>query len=185
MGHCSSGRASVSCPIRIPNSGPGPDSSPLTTTRSASLLSNILGSIFLIFGVFALGAYLATSRAGGMGLVGYNLTVLGSTPVPATAGGSQPSRGQKRGRRASRGLRSSRHCPHSRQYCAGANRLAGSSCSGRGHTIGAQGLALRDTTEVESDRAGARRCYRLESHLRADDQPLPHPVYAAVGGLWW
>jgi hypothetical protein len=42
------------------------------------LFLSILGVIFAIFGVFALGAYLATSRAGGMGLVAMVITVLGS-----------------------------------------------------------------------------------------------------------
>ncbi len=42
------------------------------------LFGSILGQIFAIFGVFALGAYLATSRAGRLGLVAMVLTVLGS-----------------------------------------------------------------------------------------------------------
>jgi len=42
------------------------------------LFLSILGQILAIFGVFALGAYLATSRAGGMGLVAMVITVLGS-----------------------------------------------------------------------------------------------------------
>ena len=42
------------------------------------LFASIFGIIFAIFGVFALGAYLATSRAGRMGLVAMVLTVLGS-----------------------------------------------------------------------------------------------------------
>jgi hypothetical protein len=61
------------------------------------LLSNILGSIFLIFGVFALGAYLATSRAGSMGLVAMFLTVLGSTlflPMQGVATFAVPKEGQ-------------------------------------------------------------------------------------------
>jgi hypothetical protein len=61
------------------------------------LLSNILGSIFLIFGVFALGAYLATSRAGSMGLVAMFLTVLGSTlylPLQGVATFAWPKEGQ-------------------------------------------------------------------------------------------
>jgi hypothetical protein len=61
------------------------------------LLSNILGSIFQIFGVFALGAYLATSRAGGMGLVAMFLTVLGITlylPLQGVATFAWPKEGQ-------------------------------------------------------------------------------------------
>lgn len=62
------------------------------------LLSNILGSIFLIFGVFALGAYFATSRrAGGMGLVAMFLTVSGSTlylPLQGVATFAWPKEGQ-------------------------------------------------------------------------------------------
>jgi hypothetical protein len=42
------------------------------------LFLSILGQILAIFGVFALGAYLATSRAGRMGLVAMVITVLGS-----------------------------------------------------------------------------------------------------------
>ena len=42
------------------------------------LFLSILGQILAIFGVFALGAYLATSRSGGMGLVAMVITVLGS-----------------------------------------------------------------------------------------------------------
>ena len=42
------------------------------------LFLSILGQILAIFGVFGLGAYLATSRAGGMGLVAMVITVLGS-----------------------------------------------------------------------------------------------------------
>ena len=42
------------------------------------LFLSILGQIFAIFGVFALGVYLATSRAGGMGLAAMVITVLGS-----------------------------------------------------------------------------------------------------------
>ncbi len=42
------------------------------------LLGSILGLIFAIFGIFALGAYLARSRAGRLGLVAMVITVLGS-----------------------------------------------------------------------------------------------------------
>ena len=42
------------------------------------LFLSIFGVIFAIFGVFALGAYLTASRAGGMGLVAMVITVLGS-----------------------------------------------------------------------------------------------------------
>jgi hypothetical protein len=42
------------------------------------LFLSIFGIIFAIFGVFALGAYLATSRAGRMGLVAMVITVVGS-----------------------------------------------------------------------------------------------------------
>jgi len=42
------------------------------------VLGSILGLIFAIFGTFALGAYLATSRAGRLGLVAMDITVLGS-----------------------------------------------------------------------------------------------------------
>ena len=61
------------------------------------LLSNILGSIFLIFAVFALGAYLPASRAGSMGLVAMFLTVLGSAlylPLQRIATFAVPKEGQ-------------------------------------------------------------------------------------------
>src|SRR5918995_1563125 len=43
------------------------------------LFLSIFGVIFAIFGTFALGAYLANSRAGRLGLVAMVITVLGST----------------------------------------------------------------------------------------------------------
>jgi hypothetical protein len=43
------------------------------------LFLSVLGQIFAIFGVFALGVYLATSRAGRLGLVAMVITVVGST----------------------------------------------------------------------------------------------------------
>lgn len=61
------------------------------------LLGSILGLIFAIFGTFALGAYLATSRAGRMGLVAMVITVLGSAlflPVMGTSTFSAPKEGQ-------------------------------------------------------------------------------------------
>jgi hypothetical protein len=61
------------------------------------LLGSILGLICLIFGVFALGAYLATSRAGRMGLVAMFLTVLGSAlflPLQGVTTFSAPEEGQ-------------------------------------------------------------------------------------------
>jgi hypothetical protein len=53
--------------------------------------------IFLIFGVFALGAYLATSRAGRMGLCAMVLTVLGSAlflPLQGVVTFAAPEEGQ-------------------------------------------------------------------------------------------
>src|SRR5919199_6436568 len=41
------------------------------------VLGSIFGLIFAIFGIFALGVYLATSRAGHLGLVAMVMTVLG------------------------------------------------------------------------------------------------------------
>ncbi len=61
------------------------------------LLGSILGLIFAIFGVFALGAYLATSRAGRLGLAAMVITVLGSAlflPVMGTSTFSAPKEGQ-------------------------------------------------------------------------------------------
>ncbi len=61
------------------------------------LFSSILGIIFAIFGVFALGTYLATSRAGRMGLIAMVITVLGSALLLVVLGVStfaSPEQGQ-------------------------------------------------------------------------------------------
>jgi hypothetical protein len=61
------------------------------------LLGSILGLIFLIFGTFALGVYLATSRAGRLGLVAMVITVLGSAlflPLQGISTFSAPKEGQ-------------------------------------------------------------------------------------------
>jgi hypothetical protein len=61
------------------------------------LFVSILGTILVIFGTFALGAYLATSRAGRMGLVAMAVTVFG-TALFLTVGGvstfAAPEQGQ-------------------------------------------------------------------------------------------
>ena len=61
------------------------------------LLGSILGLVFAIFGVFALGVYLATSRAGRLGLVAVVVTVLGSAlflPLQGVATFAAPEEGQ-------------------------------------------------------------------------------------------
>jgi hypothetical protein len=61
------------------------------------LFGSIFGQIFAIFGVFALGSYLATSRAARMGLVAMVITVLGSTLLLVVLGistFSAPEQGQ-------------------------------------------------------------------------------------------
>jgi multisubunit Na+/H+ antiporter MnhC subunit len=61
------------------------------------LFLSVLGLIFAIFGLFALGAYLATSRAGGMVLVAMVITVLGSALLLVVLGVSTfaaPEQGQ-------------------------------------------------------------------------------------------
>ena len=61
------------------------------------VFGSILGLICLIFGAFALGAYLATSRAGRMGLVAMFLTVLGSAlflPMQGVTTFAAPEEGQ-------------------------------------------------------------------------------------------
>jgi hypothetical protein len=75
------------------------------------LLGSILGLIFAIFGVFALGAYLATSRAGRLGLVAMAITVFGSALFLPR--GSLPSPRPRRGRRSWLAWRKSRICPPS------------------------------------------------------------------------
>ena len=61
------------------------------------LFVSIIGTILVIFGTFALGAYLATSRAGRMGLVAMAVTVFG-TALFLTVGGvstfAAPEQGQ-------------------------------------------------------------------------------------------
>jgi hypothetical protein len=61
------------------------------------LFGSILGLIFLIFGVFALGVYLATSRAPRLGLWAMVLTVLGSAlflPLQGLSTFAAPEEGQ-------------------------------------------------------------------------------------------
>jgi hypothetical protein len=61
------------------------------------VLGSILGLVFAIFGVFALGAYLATSRAGRLGLVAVVVTVLGSAlflPLQGVTTFAAPEEGQ-------------------------------------------------------------------------------------------
>src|SRR5215212_2175517 len=61
------------------------------------LLGSILGLIFVIFGVFALGVYLATSRAPRLGLWAMVITVLGSAlflPLQGIATFAAPEEGQ-------------------------------------------------------------------------------------------
>ncbi len=61
------------------------------------LLYSILGLIFLIFGIFALGVYLATSRAGRLGLVAMVIAVLGNAlflPLQGVSTFSVPEEGQ-------------------------------------------------------------------------------------------
>ena len=61
------------------------------------VLGSILGLVFAIFGVFALGAYLATSRAGRLALVAVVMTVLGAAlflPLQGVATFSAPEEGQ-------------------------------------------------------------------------------------------
>jgi hypothetical protein len=61
------------------------------------LFLSVLGLIFAILGVFALGAYLATSRAGRMGLVAVVITVLDSALLLVILGVStfaSPEQGQ-------------------------------------------------------------------------------------------
>jgi hypothetical protein len=61
------------------------------------VLGSILGLIFAIFGTFALGAYLARSRAGRLGLVAMVITVLGGTlflPAMGVSTFAVPEEGQ-------------------------------------------------------------------------------------------
>ena len=61
------------------------------------LFASLLGIIFVIFGTFALGAYLITSRAGHMGLVAMVITVFGTALFLAIGGVSTfsaPEEGQ-------------------------------------------------------------------------------------------
>jgi hypothetical protein len=61
------------------------------------LLGSILGLIFAIFGIFAMGTYLSRSRAGRMGLVAMVMTVLGSPlflPLQGISTFSAPEEGQ-------------------------------------------------------------------------------------------
>ena len=71
----------------------------VTTTHYVlgHLLGSILGLIFAIFGVFALGAYLTRSRAGRLGLVAMVITVLGTAlflPLQGVSTFAVPEEGQ-------------------------------------------------------------------------------------------
>jgi hypothetical protein len=83
------------------------------------LFGSILGLVFAIFGVFALGAYLARSRAGRMGLVAMVITVLGSAlflPLQGISTFSAPEEGQA----VLAGLEEFEECPpSSRILCLG------------------------------------------------------------------
>ena len=61
------------------------------------VLGSTLGLIFAIFGTFALGAYLAGSRTGGLGLVAMGVTVLGTAlflPAMGVSTFAAPAEGQ-------------------------------------------------------------------------------------------
>jgi len=61
------------------------------------LLGSILGLVFVIFGVFALGVYLAGGRSGRLGLVAMAVTVLGAAlflPLQGIATFAAPEEGQ-------------------------------------------------------------------------------------------
>ena len=61
------------------------------------LLGSILGLVFAIFGVFALGAYLANGRAGGLGLVAMVITVAANAlflPIGGVSTFAAPEVGQ-------------------------------------------------------------------------------------------
>jgi multisubunit Na+/H+ antiporter MnhC subunit len=82
-----------------PNTHPEAWARHVTTTHYVleHLFLSVLGLIFAIFGVFALGVYLATSRAGGMGLVAMVITVTGSALLLVVLGVSTfaaPEEGQ-------------------------------------------------------------------------------------------
>ena len=127
------------------------------------LFLSILGQILAIFGVFALGAYLATSRAGGMGLVAMVITVLGSALLLVVLGVSTfaaPEEGQ-----AVLAGRNLEELPSSFADTA----LA---LTGLGYILlGGSHLALWDTAEVGRSPVG--RCARadlLEPGVRIDDR---------------
>ncbi len=88
------------------------------------LFDSILGLICLIFGVFALGVYLATSRAGRLGLWAMFLTVLGSAlflPLVGISTFAVPEKGQA----VLAGLEEYEELPHLRQYRCRANQPGG------------------------------------------------------------
>ena len=84
-----------------PNFNTNPEAWSRFVTTDRYVITHIFGStlglILAIFGTFALGAYLATSRAGRLGLVAMVITVLGST-LNLTIGGystfASPEQGQ-------------------------------------------------------------------------------------------
>ena len=148
------------------------------------LLGSIFGPIFVIFGLFALGVYLATSYAPRLGLAAMVITVLGSAlflPLQGVATFAAPEEGQA----VLAGLEEFEPPPpHLRQYCARANRSGGHLARVRGqHPRGLSGLALSDATQGGRSPLGwGARADVLESDVRTDDRPLEHTAYGAVGG---
>jgi hypothetical protein len=148
------------------------------------LLGSILGLIFAIFGVFALGAYLATSRAGRLGLVAMVITVLGSAlflPLQGVSTFSAPEEGQA----VLGGLEEFEELPpHLREYRVCANRPTRHRAPACGQRApGGSGLALWDTAQVGGSPVG--RCARadvLESRVRGDDWSREHPADGAGWG---
>ena len=82
-----------------PRRGPGPLVRAVTINEYVwgHLLGSIFGLIFVIFGLFALGVYLATSYAPRLGLAAMVITVLGSAlflPLQGVATFAAPEEGQ-------------------------------------------------------------------------------------------
>jgi len=145
------------------------------------LFGSILGLIFLIFGVFALGVYLATSRAGRMGLWAMFLTVLGSAlflPLQGVSTFAVPEEGQA----VLAGLEEFEALPDIfANTVAGLTGLVVILLGFVGHIL--VGVALRDAAEVGGSPLGwGQRVDVLESCVRSDDRPREHPVHGAIGG---
>ncbi len=147
------------------------------------LLGSILGLIFAIFGVFALGAYLTRSRAGRLGLVAMVITVLGSAlflPLQGVSTFSAPEEGQ----RVLAGLEEFEKLPPI--FANTVFMLTGLLVivlQFVGNILLGVAVWRSETLPRWAGPLGRRaRAHVLESRIRVDDRPREHPADCASRG---